>query len=193
MFRNLTISLVLGVMGLVFGGAGVFMLQQEDVPFFFALIFALVGGGMLLGGLYSLGNSLRVHASSRGLAIVRRVFGFPFSRTVPAAEITGMEKQIGAQSGSQAYYRVYARTRQGKRITLADSLPSASAADYLIEQIGTQLHLKPGEEGGMCGELPPVALEMAQKVHGAQKWIRLIGFVIFALIFGETIWRFFDF
>ena len=38
-----------------------------------------------------------------------------------------------------------------------------------------------------------MALEMAQKIQKSQKWIRLIGFIIFALIFGETIIRFFDF
>jgi hypothetical protein len=127
------------------------------------------------------------------VALVRRIFGVPMSRTLPAAEIRGLDKRIGVQSGKRAFYRVYLHTRSGKRVTLADSLPSASAADYLIGQLAGQLRLKePAQEGSVPG-LPPVALEMAQKLQGAQRWFRLIGLLIFALIVGELVFNFFDF
>lgn len=193
MFRNVGVAFVLLLMGLIFGGAGGFMLQQGEAPFLFALLFALVGGALFLGGLYSLGNSLQVHVSSRGVALVRRVFGIPFSKTVAAAEIRGLDKRIGVQSGNRAYYRVFLNTRSGKRHTLADSLPSVSAADYLIEQLSGQLRLEKSEQGHGAPEIPPVALEIAQKIQGAQRWFRWIGVIIFLVFLGQFIFVFFDF
>jgi hypothetical protein len=193
MFRNLTLSLIVTAMGLIFGGIGVFLMQQSDVPFFFALIFTLVGVLALIGGLYSLGNSQLIHISSRGVAKVIRVFGVPFSRKVPVNEIGGLDKRISAQSGNRVFYSVFVRTRQGKRITLADSLPSASAADYLIEQFNAQLQLKPGGQvkEADAADSPAAAMEMAQKARKVQRWVKLIGFVIFLIVFGQVLFRVF--
>jgi hypothetical protein len=88
---------------------------------------------------------------------------------------------------------VFVRTRQGKRITLADSLPSASAADYLIEQFNAQLQLKPGGQvkEADAADSPAAAMEMAQKARKVQRWVKLIGFVIFLIVFGQVLFRVF--
>ena len=144
MFRNLAVAVPLMLVGAIFGGAGVFMLQQGDAPVPFSLIFTTVGAALVLGGLYSLGNSLRVSVSPRGVGLERRIFGVPLRRTVPPAEVSGLDKRIGVQSGSTAYYKVLLKTASGGQYTVVDSLTSASAADYLIEQLGRQLGLGRG-------------------------------------------------
>jgi len=189
MFRNLALALPMMLVGAIFAGVGGFLLQGGDAPLLFSLVFALVGGGLFLGGLYSLGNSLEVVVSSRGVSQTRRIFGLPLHRSLPAEAIRGLDKRIGAQSGSTAYYRVFLTTRDGRTFTLADSLPGASAADYLIAQLERQLHLdskvSQEEEQGRQAEA------QAQRKAGIHRWGKVIGYVILALFIGEFVLRLF--
>lgn len=147
MFRNLALSLPLLLVGGIFAAVGFFLLQDTAAPFFFGPVFLLIGGGLFLGGIYSLGNALRVRVSPRGVELERRIFGLPLRRRIGAMEVRSLEKHIGARTGSQAFYRVRLVTRHGKRITLADSLPGASAADYLIGQLERRLWTEGARQG----------------------------------------------
>jgi len=141
MFRNLMMAIPLMIFGAVFAGIGVFLFQQSDAPWVMGLIFSLVGSGIFLGSLYSLGNSLDVVVSGRGIDLTRRIFGFPLRKSLNAGVIHKLDKKISVQSGNNAYYKVFVVDRNGGRTTIADSLSSASAADYLIMQLGRQLHI----------------------------------------------------
>jgi len=145
MFRNLQVAIPLTLFGILFGAIGVFLLQQQDAPLIIGGGFTLFGGLATLGGVYALGNSVEVLVSPRGISVTRRLFGLPLHKHLPLGEIQGLEKRIGAQAGSRAFYRVYANGRKGGRTLLADALPSASAADYLMTQFEQQLH--PGQRG----------------------------------------------
>jgi hypothetical protein len=142
MFRNLKVALPISLFGAVFGAIGLFLLQREDAPLLIGMVFTLFGALALLGGLYALGNSLEVVVTARGVRLTRRLFGLARQQELAVSAILGLEKRIGAQAGGSAYYRVYATGQNGRRTLLADSLPSASAADYLIEQFRRQLRLK---------------------------------------------------
>ena len=99
----------------------------------------------LIWGTYLAGNSLRVSAGKQGLTAVRGIFGLRFARHAAADDITGIGKSIGMQSrqGSraQAYYRIHARTRDGRRIALGEGLTGASRVDALIERLRAALGL----------------------------------------------------
>ena len=99
----------------------------------------VIGGLILVWGLYLLGNSLHVTAGRQGLTAVRGLYGLRFARHAAADDIAGITKSIGMQSRqgtrAQVYYRIQARTRDGRRITLGDGLTGASRVDALIERL----------------------------------------------------------
>lgn len=141
MFRNLAMSIPMLIFGSIFAGIGVVLFQQSDAPWLMGVIFSLVGGVIFLGSLYSLGNSLEVVVSGRGIDLTRRVFGLPLRKSLNAGVIRKLDKKISAQSGTTAFYKVFVVDRKGGQTTIADSLSSASAADYLMMQLGRQLHI----------------------------------------------------
>lgn len=150
LFRSLSVSIGLLAMGALFTGAGAFlfhMRHDQHMPFFFPYAFGGVGILLLLSGLYSLGNSLTVNASRRGVGIRRRVFGLSMERFVAREDVEALESTVGWQTTSggrtRARYRLKLRSIDGRRITVGDSLPGASAAEAVLARMREALGLKP--------------------------------------------------
>lgn len=139
--RRWASSLMVLVFGAIFAGAGWFA-GQQGAPVFFPVIFCFAGGGIMLGGLYELTNSLRVHIDRQGLRAERRVLGLITARHhAPAGQVVGLRLKEGSstRSGSAtvANYSVLAELADGKRVTLAEGVRGKAAALQLLRTVQT--------------------------------------------------------
>jgi hypothetical protein len=166
-------------------------------------LFTVIGVLILIWGIYMAGNSLRVTAGRQGLTTVRGILGLRFARHAAADDITGIGKSIGMQTRqgnrAQAYYRIHARTRDGRRIALGDGLTGASRVDALIERLRAALGLsgqanEPEPAGSRFGR---IRLSASQLPAGAgqprSKRLRwLLNAASFAIFLVFVIWNFRD-
>jgi hypothetical protein len=145
LFRYPAMSIGLLVFGAIFGVPVVFMFKQlhggvmDAMLWFMMGVFGLIGVLMFLGGLVSLGNTLRVEISPRGLTTVRRIYGFGFSRYAPLEAIKSVETKIGSQSSSggkiNVRYQVIAHIADGRKITVGTDIPGRPLADHLAKLV----------------------------------------------------------
>jgi len=149
LFRALGSGIIVTLVGGVFAGiAWVFAFggMRHPPPLIFPIVFGPLGLLALLGGLYMLGNSLTVVANSNGIQVTRRVFGFPFNWYIPVANIRSIDIAKGMQSSqgnsSTLYYTLKVHTSMGRKVTVAESLPGASAARTVMMQIKTACGIK---------------------------------------------------
>ncbi len=171
-------------------------------PAFFLGLFVVFGALLLVGGLYILGNSLRVTAGTKGLSTVREIFGMRFARHVAMDEITRIEKSIGMQSKqgtrTTAYYRIRVHTRDGRKITVGSGIPGASRVEAIIERIQKALDLPAAavtESTGSRFEEQPAVISQADAIAGQRrvKGIRqLISVGSTVFFFAFIFWQFRD-
>ena len=164
--RYPALSAGLLVFAVLSGGAVVFMLTQlrggiaDAVLWFMICVFGLMALAMFLLGLYTLGNSLRVEISDRGIASVRRVYGLRFARDARLAEIASIEKKIGSQSTGggkiDVRYALVAVTRDRRTIAVGDDIPGPALADRLCRSIRDACGLR--SEGMPAGDKPTAAV-----------------------------------
>jgi hypothetical protein len=145
LLRNPAMSIGLVVFGSIFSGA-VWLMANELHRGAFGIvlwpmiaIFGLVSALLLVGGLYTLGNTLRVEISPRGLTTIRRIYGFGFARHARLQHVKSVEIKIGSQSNSgrriRVRYRLIAHIGDGRKITLGNDIPSRALAEYLAQKV----------------------------------------------------------
>ncbi len=152
LFRYPAMSIGLLVFSAIFGAPVVFMFKQlhggvvDAMLWFMMGVFGLIGVLMFLGGLVSLGNTLRVEVSPRGLTTVRRIYGFGFSRYAPLEAIKSVETKIGSQSNSggkiNVRYQVIAHVADGRKITVGTDIPGRRLADHLAKLVSEACGLR---------------------------------------------------
>lgn len=136
--RNLVAAGTALICGIVFAGAGYFLIFQEHRPFFGA-IFGFFGILITFSGLYMAGNSLHVQKDTSGNVVsTRRVFGIPARRRhIYAGDIRGLEKSgnFSTQSGGKhvKHFTVYAKTPDGKKIVFGEGFRGEREANAAIE------------------------------------------------------------
>jgi hypothetical protein len=174
---------------------------KRGVPAPMLWLFTLFGALILLWGLYLLGNSLRVTAGRQGLTTVRKLYGLRFMRHVAVDDIVAIGKSVGMQSRqgnrAQLYYRIQARTRDGRRITLADGLTGASGVDALIERLRGVLGLsgqviEPEPGGARFGRARLSALAPGSGRPSSKRLRRWLNVVSCALFLAIVLWNFRD-
>lgn len=191
------------LVGLIFAAAGGFLsyqlyeavlalshdglLFQVGVLGLMAPVFSLIGLFLVLAGLYTMLNSLRVRISPAGIETERRILGIPLRRELKPSEVTSIAKRITAQSGQGSkgtvYYTINASNHAGKRLVLGDGIKGQPVADRIIELIRDAIPGNPGfivEPGGGIRSIKDRASTLRSK--GSQlRWAgHLIAFVIFA-------------
>ena len=124
------------VMGGVFFGLGM-AAGAIDAPVVFLILFGGVGGAMLVWGFFALCNSLRLQLDQRGLRIERRLLGLMFYwHQVPGGDLRGLQlvESYSSQTGAEhtVWYRIQVTLKNGKAITVADSLGGKAAADHML-------------------------------------------------------------
>ena len=130
--------------GLFFGGAGVAVGFADDGGIMIPFIFTLVGGLILLYGLWYLGKALMVAVTAQELRCRRYLFGYPlFTRKLHRADLVGLEIHEGAtlSSGNRTtvFYQLCALGRDGQTLPLGERLTSRAEAELLKETFETYL------------------------------------------------------
>ena len=150
MLRRPLHSLLGVVFGGIFAGTGLFLwskaAHEGGMLYLMAGIFTLVGGGIVLGGLYSALNALRVELDGRRLTVTRSLLGIPlWRRQVSYHEVRTVTERRGAttQQGNrhQIDYKVVAETTAGEMV-LAELLDSHSKAKLVAGFFREKLKLK---------------------------------------------------
>ena len=148
LFRNAGMGISFILFGAIFAAVAIGMAWfSKEIGFtaIFIVVFGFVGLGIIFSGLYTLGNSLHVRVNDQQIDRLRRVFGFSFRSTANPRDITALYHSLDMQSqGSSktsSWYSIYAQTQQGNKIKLADSLGSASAANYVLQRIAQAARL----------------------------------------------------
>lgn len=137
---------------LILGAPAVFMFNQlhgsamDVVLWLMIAAFGLFGLLLFVVALYTIGNTLRVEISPRGLTTVRRIFGFGFSRHAPLDAIQSVETKIGSQSNSSGKinvrYRLVAHSSDGRSITVGNDIPGRALAEHLARLVGEACGLR---------------------------------------------------
>lgn len=127
------------VMGGAFFGMGIWA-GYGGAPALFPVAFGGVGGAMLVWGFYALCNSLTVQLDRQGLRTERRLLGLVLAwQRVPAKDIARLyiKESYTQQSGNQhtTFFRVQVNLRNGKSVTIADSLRGRPVADQLLAAV----------------------------------------------------------
>ena len=110
----------------------------------FVLPFTMLGALLVVVAIYMLANALHVRADANAVETTRLVFGAVVRRRrLPRNEIVSIEPQIPARYqnvfGALPAYHLYARTEDGKRVVVAETLhgeASMQRVKALIENPG---------------------------------------------------------
>lgn len=155
--RNAGIAMTGLLFGIVFGGAGWYLLTREDA-LFMGLTFGLAGFLVGLGMLYTGLNSLTVTMDAGVITARRRVLGVPVRlQSMRRDSVVRMDRKSAfqAQSGGKhvMHYKVQAVDRDGTRLTLAEGLKGEGDARAAIRLIGREFGIDADEvEAGDVGE-----------------------------------------
>jgi hypothetical protein len=143
----------MGIMMSLFGSAFVitgYFIGRESGELVFPVVFGGIGGIVATIGLYVLGNTLTTTVSSQGIRIVRNIFGLRFQRKAARNEIKKLERRIGSQmqtgTTTRVYYAIDAHTRDGRKLTVADTLEGSRLADFVEEKIRQSLWPEQSED-----------------------------------------------
>jgi hypothetical protein len=141
-YRHLWMGIMTTVIGSIFVISGYFI-GQESGGILFPVVFGGMGGLCAIIGLYLLGNTLTTTVSPTGIRIVRNIYGIRFQRKAAREQIKKLERRIGSQmqtgSSMRVYYAIDARTHDGRKITIADTLEGSRLADFVEEKIRAAL------------------------------------------------------
>ena len=137
--RNVGINSGIAAVGLLFFGGGM-TAGYLGAPLVMPIIFGLIGGGITLGGLYSLANSLHVRVGKQGVETRRTLLGIIISKaTAPASEVRKLRihrtGSMTSGSNHKVFFAIRAHLRNGKKITLAESLIGQAAAEQVAEAL----------------------------------------------------------
>jgi len=133
---------VAGVMftlfGLTFGGIGL-ATGFGDGPLLLSVIFQVLGGAMLVGGLWSLGKALLVRVGPAEVRTRRFLFGIPLAtRSILRSELTGFEIERAGSMSSGRKHTVFYKLKAGSRkagggLVVAERLQGKTEAGLLKE------------------------------------------------------------
>ncbi len=144
-FRNAFSNLAGIVFGLVFAGAGAYLIVEEEARIFGG-VFALVGGLVMIAALYMLLNSLTVTQDGMSIKTVRRVLGIPVKRREMRRDMfRRFEKHSSLQSQSGTkhvmHYKVRAVDRDGNQLVIGEGFKGDNEANAAIRFFERELSL----------------------------------------------------
>ena len=127
------------LVGAVFTGVGVVMLNQQ-APLLFTLLMLAIGVTALLGSLYSLVLRLWVRLDAAALQVRKSLLGLAIgNHHVDRADIAALvlKKSYSSSTGDRytEFFLIQVLTRDGSRITIARNLAGRGAAQQALESI----------------------------------------------------------
>ncbi|MBE9567905.1 MAG: hypothetical protein IMF14_04355 [Proteobacteria bacterium] len=142
--RHLKMAISLFIFGSIFAVIGYFI-GAYDGGLVFPVVFGGVGILTVIASLYVIGNTLTTRVGRDGIDVVRNVYGFRFKKKVTRDNIVGLERQIASQMQSagdySVYYTIVAHSKDGREITIADSLEGSRLTDFVENKVKAALRL----------------------------------------------------
>ena len=140
--RSLKMAISLFIFGSIFATIGYFI-GEHDGGLIFPVVFGGFGAVMVLSSLYVIGNTLTTRVGRDGIDVVRNVYGFRFKKKVAKGHIVRLERQIASQMQAagnySVYYTIVAHDKDGREITIADSLEGSRLTDYVENKVKAAL------------------------------------------------------
>ncbi|MGC1314048.1 MAG: HEAT repeat domain-containing protein, partial [Candidatus Acidiferrum sp.] len=190
----------------------IYFLFHSAAPWFFALIFGFFDVFLILAVFHSALGSERIRVGNGEILSTKRVLGIGSTKRFSVSEIDAiLPVTSGQQSGSPSSttYTIRLRTKNGRRVTLADDINSRQEARWVVSQIESLAGLKadtrvemdspygpppqPGAPADAYSQSPAMRFAM-QRSRPQSRTATIISFVLFGLCFGGMFayqgWRF---
>ena len=123
----------------------VYFLFHSKAPWFFPIIFGLMDIFVILGLFHVAMGTARVRVGNGAIVSTTRVLGVGSTKQFLFSEVDAIVAVTsGQQSGTQgnSMYAIRLRTKNGRRVTLADEISSRQEARWIVSQIETLAGLK---------------------------------------------------
>src|SRR5208282_88086 len=138
-FRTPSRALFLLIFTVIWTGV-VYFLFHSNAPWFFPVIFGLMDVFVILGLFHVALGTAQIRVGNGEIASTTRVLGVGSTRRFLFSEIDAVVAVTsGQQGGSQgnSMYAIRLRTKNGRRVTLADEISSRQEARWIVSQIET--------------------------------------------------------
>jgi hypothetical protein len=130
---------------MVIWSALVYVLYHSRAPFFFTIIFGLSDLFVIAGFLHVALGSARIGVTSGEILSRTGIFGIGATKRIPVSNVDSIVPVLSAQQGGtsgNAYYAIRLRTKDGRKLALADEIDSRQEARWIVSQIETLAGLK---------------------------------------------------
>ena len=202
-FRNPGRALMLFAFTAIWSGA-VYFLFHSHAPWFFAAVFGFFDLLLMYAVAHSVLGSARITVGNGEIALRSGVLGMGATRRIPVSQIasilTAASMQQGNTSGN-AMYAIRLRTKDGRKMTVADEIDSRQEARWIVSQIETlaglalDTHVEADSPFGpppQPGQAAALTAMQAMRLGKPQKF-SFVSFAIFAVLvaamFGFQFWR----
>jgi len=215
-FRTPSRALFLLIFTVIWTGV-VYFLFHSKASWFFPIIFGLMDIFVILGLFHVAMGTARIRVGNGAIVSTTRVLGVGSTKQFLFSEVDAIVAVTsGQQGGTQgnSMYAIRLRTKNGRRVTLADEISSRQEARWIVSQIETLASLKidthvemdsaygpppqPGQplfSSSRPGFLGPGAMRAGwQQPRPQSRMATVISFAVFALcvagMFAWQGWRF---
>lgn len=123
----------------------VYFLAHSRAPWFFPIVFGFFDLLLIYGCIQSVFGTARIVVGGGTLVSRKATFGAGTAREVAFGEIASIQATLGVQQGnsaSNAWYSIRLRTKDGKSISLVDSIADDAEARWVVAQIEKLAGLK---------------------------------------------------
>ena len=158
-FRTPSRALFLLIFTVIWTGV-VYFLFHSKAPWFFPIIFGLMDLFVVLGLFHVALGTARIRVGNGAIVSTTRVLGVGSTKQFRFSEVDAIVAVTsGQQGGTQgnSMYAIRLRTKNGRRVTLADEISSRQEARWIVSQIEALAGLKIDthvEMDSACGPPP---------------------------------------
>jgi hypothetical protein len=143
-FRNPGRALGLLAITLIWSGV-VYVLYHVHAPLFFFIVFGLFDLLLIAGVFHVALGSARIGVANGEILSRTGIFGLGSTRRIQASDVVSIMPVVSMQqsgSSGNALYAIRLRTKNGRKLTLADEIDSRQEARWIVSQIETLAGLK---------------------------------------------------
>jgi len=136
-FRTPSRALFLLIFSVIWTGV-VYFLFHSKAPWFFPIIFGLMDLFVIFGLFHVALGTARIRLGNGEIASTKRVFDIGSTKHFLFSEVDAIVAVTsGQQAGTQgnSMYAIRLRTKNGRRVTLADEISSRQEARWIVSQI----------------------------------------------------------
>jgi hypothetical protein len=214
-FRTPSRALFLLIFTAIWTGV-VYFLFRSSAPWFFPVVFGFFDVLLIFAMFHVVLGTSRIRVGNGELVSTSRILGIGLTKCFSVSDIGAVVAVTSGQQGGtqgQSMYAIRLRTKNGRRITLADEIASRQEARWIVSQIETLAGLKidthvevdapygpppqPGQPlfNSQSGSLRAGSLQVGwQQSRPPSRTSTVISFAVFALMvagmFAWQGWRF---